>query len=215
MRRILLYAVAVLAVGTLYWAYRASQFVPDRYEELLQADARRQATASTEMFNRAQRLIRTAKQPGKWREAFSAEQINGYLAVDLEKQFAEVLSDEIRDPRVHIGDKTITLYCRYKGAAGESVLSIEWEPFLAERDVLGLRLVDARAGSLPLPAGRVRKALSEATAAAELAVRWVDDADGLVALVAIPHTKQGRQVELTHLELADDEIRLAGEIHRK
>ncbi len=218
MRRILLFTVAVCAVvaaGTLFWAYRASQFVPDRYEELLRADARRQASASTEMFNRAQRLIHQAKRPGKWRASFTAEQINGYLAVDLEKQFADVLTGEIRDPRVDIGEKTITLFCRYDGVAGESVLSIEFEPFLGERDVLGLRFVDARVGSLPLPSGRVREALSEAAAGAELAVRWVEDADGLVLLIAIPQTKQGREVELTHIELAGNEIRLAGEILRK
>jgi hypothetical protein len=205
---------AVVTTIVVVWMYRASQYVPQRYERLLLANQSQQAAASTEMFNRAQRLIRDTKWPGKWRASFTADQINGYLAVDLKKQFADVLSGDISDPRVDVGERTITLFCRYAGSVGESVLSIELEPFLAGRDVLGLRLVDARAGSLPLPSGRVREALSQAAAGADLAVRWVDEPEGLVALVTIPPTKQGREVELTHVELAGDEIRLAGEILR-
>lgn len=217
MRRIVLFVVAgcvLVAAGMLLWGYRASQFVPQRYEELLQADASQQAAASTEMFNRAQRLVNQAKRPGKWRASFTAEQINGYLAVDFEKQFTDVLDGRFSEPRLDVGEKSITLFSRYDGATGETVLSLEFEPFLAEGDMLGLRLVDARAGSLPLPAGRIREALSEAAEGAELGVRWVEEADGWVALVAIPPTKQGRHVRLTHLELAGDEIRLAGEIEQ-
>jgi hypothetical protein len=208
-------AVALITAASLFWAYRASQFVPERYAELIGRDRSAQATASTEMFNRSQRLVNDVKRPGDWRATFTAEQINGYFAVDFEKQFRDLLPGEIQDPRIDIGEKTITLFCRYDGAGGESVLSLELEPFLADRDALGLRLIDARAGSLPLPAGRVREVLSEAAQAAELAVRWVEEEGQPVALIAMPTTKGGRRVELTHLELAGEEIRLAGEIPSK
>jgi uncharacterized protein YpmS len=218
MRKFLLLAaaaVALLTAGSLFWAYRASQFVPERYAELIGRDPSAQANASTEMFNRSQRLVNDVKRPGKWQATFTSEQINGYFAVDFEKQFRHALPGEIQDPRVHIGEKTVTLFCRYDGPGGESVLSLELEPFLADRDALGLRLVDARAGSLPLPVGRVREVLSEAAHVAELAVRWVDEDGQPVALIAMPTTKHGRRVELTHLELAGEEIRLGGEIPRR
>lgn len=217
MLKLILYpaaAAALIAAIALIWGYRAAQYVPARYTELLAGDRALQTEASTEMFNRTQRLLNQAKRPGKWKAAFTAEQINGYFAVDLEKQFRDVLPGEIHDPRVDIGDKTITLFCRYEGSPADAVLSLECEPFLADRDALGLRIVDARAGSLPLPTGRVKAVLSEAARAAELAVRWVEEDGQAVALIAMPTTKQGRSVDLTHLELAGDEIRLAGEIRR-
>lgn len=217
MRKYLLYAAlaASLLCGILLlWAYRASQVVPPRYAEILAGDRALQAEASTEMFNRTQRLLNQAKRPGKWQATFTAEQINGYFAIDLVKQFGHALPGEIHDPRVDIGDKTITLFCRYEGSPADAVLSLECEPFLADRDALGLRIVDARAGSLPLPAGRVKAVLAEAARAAELAVRWVEEDGQSVALIAMPTTKQGRRVDLTHLELAGDEVRLAGEIRR-
>jgi hypothetical protein len=218
MRKILLYGVGLLLLVAgivFFYGYRAAAYVPEKYTALLEANPARQAAASTEMFNRSQRLINQAKKPGKWNAVFTAEQINGYLAVDLIKQFGHMLPGDVHDPRVHIGEKTITFFCRYEGPPTSSVLSIELEPFLDDRRGLALRIVDARAGSLGLPIGRVRALLSEAAREADLSIRWAEEDGQPVALVALPTTKAGHPVELTHLELAGDELRLAGEVKRR
>jgi hypothetical protein len=215
MRKLLLYGVGIALLvtgGIFFYGYRAAAYVPERYVALLEGDPALQAKASTEMFNRSQRLINKTKKLGKWSEVFTAEQINGYLAVDLKKQFGHIMSGDIKDPRVHIGDKTITFFCKYEGPPTSSVLSIELEPFLDDRRELALRIVDARAGALGLPIGRVQALLSEAALDADLSVRWVEEDGQPVAIIALPTTKHGRPIELTHLELTGDELRLAGEI---
>jgi hypothetical protein len=230
MRRFLIYGtlfVLLCVGGAAWWAYHAAHTVPLRYQQVLaSADPQRQAAASTEMFNRSQRLLQQTKKPGgAWKAVFTAEQINGFLAVDLPKQLQGAVRQQVQDPRVVIEGDHVTLYCRVEHPNLSAVVSIEVEPFVpAERDTVGLRVVSVNAGSLPLPLGKVQALLAQAASQSSIPLRWSEEDGDPVALITLPTTKQGRQVELETLEVhagsqsGDDqtggEIRLAGRTRR-
>ena len=89
-----------LAVGVaLFAVYRATQYVPDFYRRALDADAKEQEKASDEMLQRTAALVSDVKTKDRWQARFTAEQINGWLAWDLPRNYPQSLPESIRDPR--------------------------------------------------------------------------------------------------------------------
>jgi hypothetical protein len=219
MRRILIIGVVVLllaAIGALVGAYYSSQQVPDFYRQALAADRQQQQRASTELINRSNRLQRQVKRPGRWQALFSAEQINGYLAVDLDKQFPRLLPPELRDPRVAIGDGQATLACRYEGDRVSTVLSISFEAYLSEPNVVAVRIHGAAAGTLPMPLSEVLAQMSKAAEKLELPLKWRQTDGDPVALITLPTAGQNdhRSMVLDAVELRGGELYLAGKTLR-
>ena len=212
MRRgwVFLGGVILLALALAAGGWMALGHAPDFYLRALAADPASQAVASTEMFNRAQRLARQVRDPGEWQAQFTAEQINGYLAVDLVKQFPELAAPEIRDPRVELRAGAATLAFRYDGPPASSVVSLEVEAYLFEPSVVALRICGARAGALPLPLDEVLESISRAAAAADVNLRWRQTEGDPVALVTFESPPGKPQLAIEKLELRDGSLFVAG-----
>ena len=103
---------------------------------------------------------------------FTAEEINGWLAVQLPKQFPQLLPPGMADPRVAIEPDRIVLACRYQHHGVDSVLSLAVLPYVPEPGVLALRIGQPRAGLLPLPLDGVLKNITKALQAANLDAPW-------------------------------------------
>jgi len=204
----LLLFLVVAAVGL----YQASQTVPEFYKLALAADPVEQKYASNEMFTRSARLLRDVKRKHRWQAHFTAEQINGFLAVDLQKKFPQLLPGEIRDPRVAIRKDGMSLGCRYDNGSIETVLSINMQVYLSAPDVVALRIESARAGSLPLPLSEVLASISAAARAARWNLVWKQEDGDPVALVTIPRPRDAhdRPITLEVIELREGEVYVAG-----
>ena len=207
---VLLVAAALVAGG-----WMAVGHTPEFYRLALAADPAAQAAASTEMFNRAQRLARAVRDPGDWQAQFTTEQINGYLAVDLVKQFPELAAPEIRDPRVELRPGGATLAFRYDGPPAASVVSLDVEAYLAEPNVVALRIRGARAGALPLPLDDVLEAISRAAATADVQLRWRQTDGDPVALVTFKSPPDRPQLAIEKLDLRQGSLYVAGKTAAK
>ncbi len=215
MKRFLCISAGVLLLGlgiALVAAYQATQQVPEFYVQALASNPQQQKQASTEMFNRGSRLLRDTKQRGQWQAQFSTEQINGYLAVDLLKQFPDVLPPEVKDPRVAITPKQLTLACRYESDRISAVLSLGVSVYLSEPNVIAVRIHKARAGLLPLPLSEVLDQVTTAARTMELPLQWRQTDGDPVALITIiqPRDESNRPVVLESIELRDGEVHVAG-----
>ena len=116
---ILIVAIAALAVilgGGALAIYRATHATPKFYEQALARDPASQKQASEEFLQQATALASDVEQNDRWQIVFTAEQINGWLAVDVPENLPDVIPKEVRDPRVAISPGEATLACRYKGA---------------------------------------------------------------------------------------------------
>lgn len=201
--------VVLLMLGGIYWA---AQQAPQFYEETLHADPAKQAAASDAMLQQATALVSDVKNKDQWRTLFTAEQINGWLAVDLPKNHADSLPAGVSDPRVHIQADELTLACRYEGGGMKTVLSLTVDIYLARPNVIAVRIKKARAGRLPLPLDKVLDTITQAAQRLDVPLEWQQEASDPIALFSIPPQRggKGKHIRVESLSLGDSEIYLAG-----
>ena len=204
-------AVLLVALLVLLCLYLAAQYEPAFYREALEADPAEQEKASDQMLQQATALASALKKEGRWEAVITAEQINGWLAVDMVKNHPNALPPTLRDPRVTIGPSAITVACRFEQSGQSSVVSLTVEPYMSEPNVLALRIVKARAGLLPMPLDKIFDRLSQAARDMRLHLEWRQAGGHPVALLTLPAAEDnGRQVRIETLRLGDGEVYLAG-----
>jgi hypothetical protein len=195
--------------------YAATQHVPAAYRLALEADRAEQNTSSDEMLEKTADLASDVEREGQWSAIFTADQINGWLAVDLVNNHQEMLPPDIRNPRVDITPSQMTVFCQYDGGRLSSILSLSVDAYLSEPNVIAIRIRKARAGALPLPLKQVTDQVTEAVHRANLRIRWRQKDGDPVALVTIPPASdREKQTRLEDLRLGDGELYLAGSTHQ-
>ena len=208
----------LLAVAAgLLLLYRGAQQVPEEYRRAVDVKRAALQQGSDEMLRQAAALASDVKQEGQWQALFTAEQINGWLAVDLPENHPRTLPEDMSDPRVVIKPDSVVLFCRFRRKNLESVLSLTVEPYMAEANVLALRIRRVRAGLVPMPLENVLAAVSKAARKAELPLQWRRADGDPVALVTIPQPRdeQNKVVEIESLRLGEGEVYLSGRTERR
>lgn len=217
MRKWLLVAAAVLVVlllvaaGAFWFAYRASQKVPEFYERAMAVDRAVQQAGSDQLLQRTTALVSDVKKPGRWQALFTEEQINGWLAVDLVRNHSNSLPSTISDPRVSIEPDRATFACRVQQGRWRSVLSLTIDVYLSAPDTVALRFRRARAGAMPLPLDTLLAQAAEAARRARWRVNWSQIDGDPVALIPLePIDKPRARIEIDTLSLRQGEIYVAG-----
>ena len=137
--------VAVCLLMVLGGAYYAAQQVRPFYEQALHIEPEVLERGSRELESRATALYSDARQAGQWQAVFTAEQINGWLAVQLVDNLDVELPSRIRDPRVAISPDMVTLGFRTSSGGVETVVSVDAGVFLTEEGAVAIRF-DVGAG---------------------------------------------------------------------
>lgn len=209
---IFLIGLLLVAAAGIFALYRAVQYVPPAYQTALAMDAQLQVRRSDELLQQASALSNQVRKPGKWEAVFTAEQVNGWLAVDLMKNHAGAVPPGFHEPRVAIEPGDVRMFCRYEKDGVSSVLTLAVEPFLPEPNVLAVRIRAARAGLLPVPLGEVLKGLSKAAAEADLRLEWRQSDGDPVAILPMKEARDdhGNAVRIDKLEVRAGEIYVAG-----
>ncbi len=204
--------ILAIIVGGLYLLYRATQHVPEFYRQAVAIDPAMQERASDQMLQQTTALASDVKKPGHWEALFTAEQINGWLAVDLVRNHPDALPPQLRDPRVAIEPGEITLACRFQRGGAASVLTLEVEPYLAENNMLALRFRAARAGLVPMPLSEVVDRLSDAARHTDLRLQWRQKDGDPVALIPVPQPRDagGKVVRIEVLDVRQGAVYVAG-----
>lgn len=212
--RTLLWIIAAfaLASGVAIAATWGVRWRPTFYVDALAmapADARRGGDAA---LHHATSLSNAFHKPGSWRVAFEAWQLNGWLATDLVESHAKSVPAGFAAPRVGITPQQIVVAAEAHWAGVSTVAWIAVEPFLAEPNVVALRIRRIRAGRLPLPQKQVLAAINEAARNADLRIQWRQADGDPVALVTLPSapSHKGHAVQVTGLRLEDGRIIISG-----
>lgn len=204
---------ALLIVLVLLGLYLAAQHEPEFFREAMEIDSAVLEKASDRMLKQAAALQSAARKEGRWEALFTAEQINGWLAVDRAKNHPNILPPAWTDPRVSIDLKQVIVVCRKQGSLSR-VLSLTIEPSVPEPNVLALRIVGARAGFLPLPLGQVRERISQVARDLQLQLHWRWAGRDPVAMLSLPEPEDDLAVRIDTLRLGDGEIYVAGSTKR-
>lgn len=204
-----------LTVAFLAWGYWSFQRVPDFYREAVRIEPARQQSANEALLQNAAALASNVRKEGRWQALFTAEQVNGWLAVDLKENYPDLLPDEVVEPRVKLSADGATIACRYVHGTVQTVLSLKVEPYMVEPNIVALRIKEVRAGNVPLPLTQVLDALTSAAENLELPIRWLQTDGDPVALVSIPPRHDEKtEYRLEVLELRQDELYVAGHTAR-
>ena len=129
----------VVGVGG-YVLYRASQHVPKFYHQALQTTPVVREEASDEMLRQVTALAGDALKEGAWEAVFTAEQVNGWLAVDMVRNHPDLLPASVSDPRVTIEPEQIRIACRVDRGDWAGVVSLAVDVYLAEPNVIAARI---------------------------------------------------------------------------
>src|SRR5262245_29676243 len=204
--------VTVCLVLLLGGAYYAAQQVRPFYRQALHLEPEVLARGSREMESRASALYSDARQEGKWHALFTAEQINGWLAVQLVENEQAKLPQGIRDPRVAIAPGVLTLGFRATSGGIETVISVDAGVFLTKEGAVAIRLMSVRAGALPMPVMQLADELATACQKLKLPVRWTRLENQPVAIVELHSdaSTNKRQFSIDAIELREAEIYVAG-----
>ncbi len=204
-------AIVLSAVG---WLFFAVHQTPRFYDEAVRVEPARRKQGSDQMLRRSAAVISDVKKKKPWEAIFSADEINGWLAVDLVENYPHLLPAELRDPRVAIGPHEIVVGCRYEGPRVSTVVSIEAGVTLQEPDVLAIRIRHARAGAVPLPLDKLLPEVSRTLQSAGCLVeqRQVEADPVLIVTLPARADRSGKGLPvLEKLELRDGEIYIAGQ----
>lgn len=201
---------AVLAGVALLGLFLAARYEPAFYCEAMETDPSVLEEGSDAMLRQAASLASAVKKDPHWESLITADQINGWLAVDMVKNHPNALPPTLSDPRVAIDSKRITMACRFNQDGVSSVLSLTVEPYMPEPNVVALRIVKARAGLLPAPLNKVIEGVKRAARAMDLHLEWRNTDGDPVALLSLQPTEDERPVRIETLRLGNGEIYLAG-----
>jgi hypothetical protein len=194
-------------------AYYATRQVRPFYEQALQIKPDVLERGSRELESRATALLSDARRAGAWHAIFTAEQINGWLALQLDEfRQNEPLSDRILDPRVAISPELLTLGFRTSSGGVESVVSVDAGVSLTDEGAVAVQLKSVRAGALPLPVMQLADEIATACQRMSLPVRWMQQVGKPVAIVELDtdESTSRRKFSIDELKLGDGELYVAG-----
>jgi hypothetical protein len=202
--------MAGLLALVLLGLYLATRYEPTFYREAMQIDPAALDKASDRMVQQATALANAVRNEGHWEALFTAEQINGWLAVDMVKNHSKVLPPTLHNPRVAIDSKQLVIACRFQDAGIDTVLSLAVEPYVTKLNVVHLRIIKARAGLLPMPLGPVLEHLSRAARDLHIHLQWRRSGGDPVAVLSLPAADDRQPVQVESIRLGDGEIYIAG-----
>jgi len=176
---------------------------PNFYRVAQMSESRERTAQSGEFVNRYTGLMNSVfnRYPDWW-GAFTTEQVNAFLQEDFLKSFGgdNNLPDGFHDLRIQIEEGKLRLGCRYDTLLLSTVLTIEVRMWLVANEVnlIGVEIVNLRAGALPISRQNVLDYITEAARQSNIDVKW--------------HRRHGNPVAIFRLQA--DQVRPTILLHR-
>jgi hypothetical protein len=199
----------VVAVALVPWALR---WAPTFYRLRLARAAANQRDHSDQFLKKAAGLSNASRRSGTWHMTVSEDEINGWLAVDLEQNQQRLLPPHVHEPRVDLRPGRIALAFRDEGGMFPVIVSLECDVSLPEENVLQIGVVRGRAGFLPLPLHEILEEIATAGRQSKVQVDWRRSGDTPIAVFDLNHALllDDWRTNLTALRIEEDRLVLSG-----
>jgi hypothetical protein len=190
--------------------------MPDFYARALVQDRMALERAGKELEHQAANLVGDVRRPGRWQAQFTADEINGWLAMAGEAANARLLPPQISSPRVCIDNDRAQIAFRWSKPLWSAIVHLETEVYLQSENVVAVRICKARAGWLPLPLGALLEDLIGAGRDIGFAIEQQQIEGDPLLLLTLPaaYDRSNKLVCLESLELTPNEIYVAGRCER-
>lgn len=180
-------------------------------------DGRTPEAAATAAEQDARRLVTTVaaleaalRREGGWEAAIAERELNAWLALDLPRNHPGLLPALVTQPRVQLLPGRVRLAARLGMGWLAATGSLEMEVRLRSANQLGITLVAARLGMVPVPGGPVLQEIGRRVArlGAVVETRRLEDRTVLVVYI-LPGSGPGRWLE--SFTIGAGELAFAGE----
>lgn len=153
---------------------------------------------------------------GRWEAAIDERDVNAWLAIDLPRNHPGLLPDGITAPRVRFAPQRVEAGVRVGAGPCAAIAAVVAEVRLREPNQLGITLVDARLGGLPLPRGPVLAAVEQAFRRLGMftTVRRLDGRSVLVVYIPSTHEEGGIGHWLESFAIGEGTIAVSGRTSR-
>lgn len=203
---------ALLVIALLGSAWWASRSVPEFYAEALTlpGTVEEQRNESDQLIRRSMKLADDIQFADEWAEQFTETQINSWLVHELPLKFAHVLPPSVSDPRIRISTTAVDLGFRYESSDWSGIVSVTFEPAVAEDHRLAFEIIAVRAGKLPIPVDMIIAEVAENMNLDGVEFEWARSAAGRDQLLIELPAEGDQPAVLEVLELDEKLVRIAG-----
>jgi hypothetical protein len=215
-RKFLICACVLLLLGgggaVFLWSL---QQAPDFYEAALEEEALPQAREvrreiAQELVEKTRQLAEEIKHSPTWSEEFGEEQVNSWLAEELQKTHAQWLPPGVHEPRVKIADGLLHLAFRVERDHFRGIVSCGLKPWICGPNQLAIAIRNVHVGLMPMRVEGLLHELSGQMALEEgWLVRWRRNANQEIILVNLDRGKDEQPI-LKTLQLQSGTMRVAG-----
>lgn len=153
---------AIGIVAMIAWALLQT---PDFYQQELKRSvpATVRKNEAKVFVQRTLQLAQEVKHSDEWSQEFEQDQVNSWIAEDLQRQFADVIPSGVTEPRVQFSDGWIDIAFRYRKDEVSGVVSARVRAWAPEPNKLAIEIRSIRAGLVPLPLDQVLDEISKRT----------------------------------------------------
>ena len=213
--------IALLVVGAAALVIlNLASVEPDFYQSAMTVDEKKtqqQRLDGNAMESKILNLHNSVVAADAWSVSFTDEQINGWLAWELERKFPTLIPHEVNHPRVKIADGLVTVAFRCDVPPFRGVGIIEAEIFLTDvLNQIGIRFHAVKSGMIPIPLALFTEQISEHAAEAGVDIEWLTEEGDPAVIIDLPEDvlrPAGNYVELKAVEIREDNIYIAGVTH--
>jgi len=193
----LMVAISVSLVLLLV-TYRASQSVPEFYAQQMQVETQQIQVAGAELEDEVIDWDKALQTDGTWTVAVSDDQINRWLAKELENKLPRLLPSYTSNPRIKINEDGALLACQYNNGRVSAVLSMAINAFVTDKpNEIGILIRNAKIGSVPGLTANAVEQLTWAGRRTRLPIRWLQKDGNPLAMVQIPQQVLDTRNEIT------------------
>lgn len=149
---------------------------------------------------------------GAWEAAFTQDELNGWLAVDLPRNHPQALPRRVREPRIRLRPRRVEIAARLAVAGLRPVVMVGLGVRLREPNQLAVTVEEASLGVIPLPRGPVLAEIRRRFDRLGMvtSVQRLDDQSVLVVYIPSTHESGGMSHWLESLSIADGTVAVSG-----
>ena len=208
---LLLFALTAMGAVSAWWALFST---PDFYEVAIAKEPTPEVRKkeAERLVQTAVRLVEEVKFSDQWSEEFTEQEINSWLAQELETRFAKHVPRGVSKPRVKLTDGLVRVGFRLKQKDFNGVVSLHLKPWIPQPNQLAIRVISIRAGLLPVPLDKVLIGIRKRLPNRKLPIQWkqADGDDVVIVYLDSAISKRKEIPVLEAVEVGDGIFRLSG-----
>jgi len=205
--------MASVAVGVAFGLYKSATAAVPEYDAVVTVDPVRAETQRREFESQLSTLVSDTQALPEWKTRVTADQINAWLALRLERDFPGFQQAGLVAPRIILEEGRAVFAARSEMTSVEGIISIALRPLVTETDELALEIESAKIGRLSLPLDAIMSQLRQTPLAEMGAIRLSQTGAKAAVIVDLDRLDAGRDKALclTGVDVRPGELLLRGE----